>query len=78
MERFLENAMYTSRWLLAPVYFGLSLGLVALTIKFFQEIVHVSAAYLQRQRVGIDPDAAVAGGHDPGGWPAGDGDVLGL
>ena len=33
MERFLENAMYTSRWLLAPVYFGLSLGLVALTIK---------------------------------------------
>ena len=41
MERFLEKAMYTSRWLLAPVYFGLSLGLVALTIKFFQEIVHV-------------------------------------
>ena len=41
MERFLENAMYTSRRLLAPVYFGLSLGLVALTIKFFQEIVHV-------------------------------------
>ncbi|MEV9157515.1 TIGR00645 family protein [Klebsiella variicola] len=27
--------------MLAPVYFGLSLGLVALTIKFFQEIVHV-------------------------------------
>ncbi|MDU3683169.1 MAG: TIGR00645 family protein, partial [Klebsiella pneumoniae] len=23
MERFLENAMYASRWLLAPVYFGL-------------------------------------------------------
>ncbi|MBN6334581.1 MAG: TIGR00645 family protein, partial [Klebsiella michiganensis] len=22
MERFLENAMYASRWLLAPVYFG--------------------------------------------------------
>ena len=41
MERFLENAMYASRWLLAPVYFGLSLGLIALTIKFFQEIVHV-------------------------------------
>ncbi|WP_368753536.1 TIGR00645 family protein [Klebsiella pneumoniae] len=38
MERFLENAMYASRWLLAPVYFGLSLGLIALTIKFFQEI----------------------------------------
>ncbi|HBQ9972081.1 TIGR00645 family protein [Klebsiella pneumoniae] len=41
MERFLENTMYASRWLLAPVYFGLSLGLIALTIKFFQEIFHI-------------------------------------
>ncbi len=41
MERFLENAMYASRWLLAPVYFGLSLALLALAIKFFQEIIHV-------------------------------------
>lgn len=41
MERFLENAMYASRWLLAPVYFGLSLALVALALKFFQEIFHV-------------------------------------
>ena len=41
MERFLENAMYASRWLPAPVYFGLSLGLIALTIKFFQEIFHI-------------------------------------
>ena len=41
MERFLENAMYASRWLLAPVYFSLSLGRIALTIKFFQEIFHI-------------------------------------
>lgn len=41
MERFLENAMYASRWLLAPVYFGLSLGLIALSIKFFQDIFHI-------------------------------------
>ncbi|WP_339486642.1 TIGR00645 family protein [Pseudomonas sp. EL_65y_Pfl2_R95] len=41
MERFIENAMYTSRWLLAPIYFGLSLGLLALAIKFFQEIFHI-------------------------------------
>lgn len=33
--------MYASRWILAPVYFGLSLALIALTIKFFQEILHV-------------------------------------
>ncbi|KAA0949494.1 MULTISPECIES: TIGR00645 family protein [unclassified Pseudomonas] len=41
MERFIGNAMYASRWLLAPIYFGLSLGLLALALKFFQEVVHV-------------------------------------
>jgi|TARA_A200000159_G_scaffold163707_2_gene190796 uncharacterized protein (TIGR00645 family) len=33
--------MYASRWLLAPIYFGLSLALIALGIKFFQEIFHL-------------------------------------
>jgi len=41
MERFIENTMYASRWLLAPIYFGLSLALLALALKFFQEIFHV-------------------------------------
>ena len=41
MARFIENAMYASRWLLAPIYFGLSLGLLALALKFFQEVLHV-------------------------------------
>lgn len=41
MERFIENTMYGARWLLAPVYVGLSLALLALTIKFFQEILHI-------------------------------------
>ncbi|MDR0217906.1 MAG: TIGR00645 family protein [Enterobacteriaceae bacterium] len=40
-EKFVENTMYSSRWLLAPVYFGLSLALLALAVKFFQEIFHV-------------------------------------
>ncbi|MEX6501627.1 TIGR00645 family protein [Pseudomonas zhanjiangensis] len=41
MERFIENAMYGSRWLLAPIYFGLSLALLALALKFFQEVFHI-------------------------------------
>ncbi|MCY1280560.1 hypothetical protein D9M68_317070 [compost metagenome] len=41
MERFIENGLYAARWLLAPIYIGLSLALLALTLKFFQEIVHV-------------------------------------
>ncbi|MFK8067226.1 MAG: TIGR00645 family protein [Gammaproteobacteria bacterium] len=40
MEKKFENILYLSRWLLAPIYFGLSLALLALSIKFFQEIVH--------------------------------------
>ncbi|MDE3738331.1 MULTISPECIES: TIGR00645 family protein [Pseudomonas] len=41
MERLLENSMYAARWLLAPIYFGLSLALLALTLKFFQEVWHI-------------------------------------
>lgn len=41
MERMLENLMYASRWLLAPIYLGLSLALLALCLKFFQEVIHI-------------------------------------
>ena len=36
-----ESMMYRSRWLLAPIYFGLSLAILALGIKFFIELVHL-------------------------------------
>ncbi|MCP5160207.1 MAG: TIGR00645 family protein [Hahellaceae bacterium] len=41
MERLLENVMYSARWILAPIYLGLSLALLMLGIKFFQELIHV-------------------------------------
>jgi uncharacterized protein (TIGR00645 family) len=41
MEKLIERFMYASRWLLAPIYLGLSLTLVALGVKFFQEVFHV-------------------------------------
>ncbi|KAB8305847.1 TIGR00645 family protein [Erwinia endophytica] len=41
MERFTENLIYAARWFLAPIYLGLSLGLLALVIKFFQEAFHL-------------------------------------
>ena len=40
-EQFLEKTLFASRWLLAPLYLGLSLALLALGIKFFQEVYHV-------------------------------------
>ena len=41
LERWIERALFASRWILAPVYLALSLALVALGIKFFQEVFHV-------------------------------------
>ncbi|MGH1536635.1 MAG: TIGR00645 family protein [Gammaproteobacteria bacterium] len=41
LELLLEKTMYASRWLLAPIYVGLSLAVFALGIKFFQEIIHI-------------------------------------
>lgn len=41
IERFIEGTLYASRWLLAPVFLGLSLALLALSIKFFQELAHL-------------------------------------
>lgn len=41
LERIIERTLFASRWLLAPVYLGLSLALVALGIKFFQEAFHM-------------------------------------
>lgn len=41
MESVIEKILYASRWLMAPVYLGLSVLLLALAIKFFQELIHI-------------------------------------
>jgi uncharacterized protein (TIGR00645 family) len=41
IESIAEKFLYASRWLLAPIYLGLSFGLLLLGLKFFQEIIHV-------------------------------------
>jgi uncharacterized protein (TIGR00645 family) len=43
LEQTLERLLFACRWLLAPLYLGLALGLLALGVKFFQEAVHVVA-----------------------------------
>lgn len=39
MDKTIEKIIYTSRWLLFPVYVGLSFGFILLTLKFFHEIL---------------------------------------
>ena len=41
MEQNFERLMYATRWIMAPIYLGLSLVLVILALKFFQEVIHV-------------------------------------
>lgn len=41
LEKPLERLLFACRWLLAPLYLGLALGLLVLGIKFFQEAFHV-------------------------------------
>ncbi|MCC7463670.1 MAG: TIGR00645 family protein [Gammaproteobacteria bacterium] len=41
MEIWIEKLLFASRWILAPVYLGLSLALLALGARFFIEIAHV-------------------------------------
>ena len=41
IEHFLEGLIFNSRWLLAPFYLGLMIGMGILLVKFFQEFVHL-------------------------------------
>ena len=44
-EKFIENSMFASRWLLAPFYFGLIIALFFLLIVFIKEIFHFTANF---------------------------------
>ena len=41
VEYVFEKLLFSARWLLAPIFIGLSLALIALGFKFFQEVWHV-------------------------------------
>lgn len=41
IERAIEKILFASRWLLAPLYLALVVGLVALLVKASQELVHI-------------------------------------
>lgn len=42
LERLLENAIFASRWLLAPFYLGLALSIVVVLVKFIAEFFHLA------------------------------------
>ena len=46
LENLLERLLTASRWLLAPFFLGLALGIVILLIKFVQEFYHLAVRAL--------------------------------
>ena len=49
-ERWLEAGLFASRWLMAPFYVGLVVGLGALLVVFVQELVHEIPIVVQSAR----------------------------
>ncbi len=43
LEYWLEQGLFSSRWLLAPFFVGLALSIFILLFKFAQEMVHIAA-----------------------------------
>ena len=46
VEKSLENVIFNSRWLLAPFFLGLILGMLILLVKYIQEIIHLLEALM--------------------------------
>ncbi len=44
LERLIERFLFAGRWLLVPLYIGLTLVLVLFSVKFFQELLHLIPA----------------------------------
>ena len=60
IEKFVERLFFASRWLVAPVYLGLSLALIALGVKFFDELWHVFTHLRHVDFTEADPSEVVA------------------
>jgi uncharacterized protein (TIGR00645 family) len=57
MERTIERLFFASRWLLAPIYLGLSAALVILGIQFFVELIHAFHLVITPEVVAVAADA---------------------
>jgi uncharacterized protein (TIGR00645 family) len=56
VERFIERMLFASRWLLAPLYFGLALALALFIGAFFVGLVHL----FERLATGGEPNLVLA------------------
>ena len=53
LEFLFEKVLFASRWLLAPIFIGLSLALIALGVKFFVEVWHVFSTLMEMEEADL-------------------------
>ena len=53
LEEVTEKLLFASRWILAPIFLGLSLALIALGFKFFQEAWHVFSHLIEMEEASL-------------------------
>ena len=53
LEKTVEKIFYASRWMSAPLYLGLSVALLLLGIKFFEELFHAFPMILEMQETDL-------------------------
>jgi uncharacterized protein (TIGR00645 family) len=53
LEEVTEKLLFASRWILAPIFVGLSLALIALGFKFFQGAWHVFSQLVEMQEADL-------------------------
>ena len=58
-ELYLEKTIFNSRWILAPFYLGLVLGIILLFIKFVQKLWHMFADILTTSEASVIVDILV-------------------
>jgi len=53
MKKIIANIIYTSRWLMLPVYIVLSFSFILLTLKLFQQIIDIIPQFLTLSESGL-------------------------
>ena len=53
LEKTVEKIFYASRWMSAPLYLGLSVALLLLGIKFFEELIHAFPMILEMRETDL-------------------------
>ena len=53
LEILIERTLFATRWLLAPIFLGLAVAVLALGVKFFEELLHIFTHILEIEEASL-------------------------